>query len=79
MRLTEAQRRTLAETIARVVEVQGRDSVRSQQARWCPRKLLDVSRLHGLGWQASIPMEDGLRGTCQWFFDHQIDYRGSVQ
>ena len=32
-----------------------------------PRKLLDVSRLTALGWQARIPLEEGLRRTYQWF------------
>ena len=32
-----------------------------------PRKLLDVSRLTALGWQASIPLDEGLRQTYAWF------------
>ena len=40
-----------------------------------PRKLLDVSRLNGLGWHASIELEPGLRSTYQWFLDHQDDFR----
>jgi GDP-L-fucose synthase len=41
-----------------------------------PRKLMDVSRLKALGWQASIPLEEGLRDAYQWFLAHQNDFRG---
>ena len=35
-----------------------------------PRKLLDVSRLHDLGWKHSIELEDGIRSTYAWFEDN---------
>ena len=35
-----------------------------------PRKLLDVSRLHQLGWQAKIPLREGIQMTYQWFLEH---------
>jgi len=34
-----------------------------------PRKLLDVSRLHSLGWQHKISLEDGLAKTYTWFLE----------
>ena len=40
-----------------------------------PRKLLDVSRAHALGWSAGIPFEQGLQDTYRWFLDHQQDFR----
>jgi GDP-L-fucose synthase len=33
----------------------------------CPRKVLDVSRLHRLGWRHSISLRDGVAQTYQWF------------
>jgi GDP-L-fucose synthase len=41
-----------------------------------PRKLLDVSRLRALGWQASIDLETGLRETYRWFLENQGRIRG---
>jgi GDP-L-fucose synthase len=32
-----------------------------------PRKLLDVSRLHDLGWRHRIALQDGLASTYRWF------------
>lgn len=32
-----------------------------------PRKLLDVGRLARMGWKASIPLEEGVRSTYEWY------------
>jgi len=34
-----------------------------------PRKLLDVSRLTGLGWKAAISLEHGITATYEWFVE----------
>ena len=34
-----------------------------------PRKMLDVSKLAGLGWSADTPLADGLVSTYQWFLE----------
>ncbi len=34
-----------------------------------PRKLMDVSRLTRLGWQAQIPLEEGIRRTLDWYLN----------
>lgn len=35
-----------------------------------PRKVMDCSRLHRLGWQPRISLSEGIAATCQWFQDH---------
>lgn len=35
-----------------------------------PRKLLDVSRMTALGWQASTSLEAGLKSTFDWYLTH---------
>ncbi len=35
-----------------------------------PRKLLDVSRLHALGWKHKIELAEGIRTTYEWFLEH---------
>jgi len=59
--------RKLAELIAAVTSFKGRISFDTSQPDGTPRKLLDVSRLTTLGWQARIPLEEGLRATYRWF------------
>ncbi len=34
-----------------------------------PRKMLDVSKLTGLGWSAGTPLADGLASTYEWFLE----------
>lgn len=57
----------LAERIARVTGFTGRLVFDTTQPDGTPRKLLDVSRLTALGWQARIDLEQGLRETYAWF------------
>jgi len=50
----------LAETIAKVVGYSGRIKCDPSKPDGTPRKLLDVSLLHKLGWQATTSLTDGL-------------------
>ena len=36
-----------------------------------PRKLLDVSRLHALGWRHTIGLADGIADTYRWFVERE--------
>jgi GDP-L-fucose synthase len=36
-----------------------------------PRKLLDVTRLHEVGWRHRIALREGVASTYQWFLDNQ--------
>ena len=67
--------RELAETIAKVSDFTGRIVFDANKPDGPPRKLLDVSRIRALGWQASISLEDGLRDAYQWFLNNQEQYR----
>jgi GDP-L-fucose synthase len=66
----------LTETVAKVVGFAGEIVWDTSKPDGTPRKLMDVSRLKALGWQASIPLEEGLRDAYQWFLAHQNDFRG---
>jgi GDP-L-fucose synthase len=41
-----------------------------------PRKLMDVSRLQGMGWKASISLNEGLEDAYQWFVKNASSVRG---
>lgn len=68
--------RELAETVAKVVGFKGALTFDSTKPDGAPRKLMDVSRLRSMGWEASIGLEDGLRGAYKWFVDNRQDARG---
>jgi GDP-L-fucose synthase len=55
--------RELAETVMQVVGFQGRIVFDSSKPDGTPRKLLDVSRLTSLGWQARTSLRDGIRSA----------------
>jgi len=63
--------RELAQTVARVTGFTGKLTFDASKPDGTPRKLMDVSRLARLGWQASIGLEDGLRDAYAWFVAHQ--------
>lgn len=44
-----------------------------------PQKLLDVSKLTALGWQAKINLPDGIRSTYQWFKENQVLHHKTIE
>ena len=59
--------RELAELIQKIVGFQGEIIWDTDKPDGTPRKLLDVTRLGQLGWQARITLEEGLAQTYQWY------------
>ncbi len=57
----------LAETVRDVVFPEARVEFDPSMPDGPPRKLLDVSRLHALGWRHQIALAEGLRTTYDWF------------
>tara|TARA_R110002073_G_scaffold49547_1_gene132222 strand:+ start:11518 stop:12483 length:966 start_codon:yes stop_codon:yes gene_type:complete len=68
--------RELAEAIASVTGFSGRLVFDSSKPDGAPRKLLDVSKLAALGWEASITLTEGLCQTYEWFLAHEQHVRG---
>lgn len=67
--------RELAEMIAEVTGFKGRIGFDTDKPDGTPRKLLDVSRLATMGWQAKVGLRDGLQSTYEWFLTHAADMR----
>lgn len=59
--------RELAELIKETVGYAGELTFDATKPDGTPRKLLDVSRLHALGWRAQTSLRDGLRGAYEDF------------
>ena len=72
--------RQLAETVADIVHPSAEIVWDTSMPDGTPRKQLDVTRLHDLGWRHSIALRDGIASTYQWFLEHRADLvAGQVQ
>lgn len=65
----------LAQTMKKIVGFKGELIFDSTKPDGAPRKLLDVSRLNDIGWQAQINLEQGLRKTYRWFLENETELR----
>ncbi|MCF0043673.1 GDP-L-fucose synthase [Dyadobacter sp. CY399] len=59
--------KTLAEMIQRVTGYSGEIHWNTDKPDGTPRKLMDVSKLHALGWKHRVELEDGIAVTYQDF------------
>lgn len=65
----------LAQMVADITGFKGTIKTDPSQPDGTPRKLLDVSRLKRLGWQASIDLEEGIQQTYTWFCKQEGQFR----
>ena len=65
----------LARLVAATVGYTGRLTFDTSKPDGTPRKLLDVSKLHGLGWRHRVELASGLAATYRWFLDHEATFR----
>lgn len=66
----ETSIRDLALTVADAVGFQGRLEFDASKPDGTPRKLVDTTRLNALGWQPSVPLNQGIAGVYRWFLDN---------
>ena len=63
----------LADLVKEVVGFEGRLIWDTSKPDGTPRKLMDNSKLEGLGWKAKISLRDGLVGTYQWYLENYVN------
>ncbi|MFD1294238.1 GDP-L-fucose synthase family protein [Lutibacter holmesii] len=68
----------LAETIQRTVGHKGEIIWDSSKPDGTPRKLMDVSKMHDLGWKHQVDLEEGVSKTYQWFLKN-VDHIKKVK
>jgi GDP-L-fucose synthase len=66
----------LAALVAQVVGFTGGLTFDASKPDGTPRKLLDVSRIHSLGWRARIGLRRGIEETYKWFLAHEQEILG---
>jgi GDP-L-fucose synthase len=69
--------RELAETLKAVIYPDSMLRFDTTKPDGSPQKLLDVTRLHRLGWRHRISLEEGLATTYGWFLQHHDSLRTS--
>lgn len=70
--------RELAQMIASTVGYEGKLAFDASKPDGTPRKLLDVTRLHALGWKHSISLADGVRSAYRWFLENVESVRPAL-
>ena len=71
---TDVTIKALAELIRGVVGYEGDIQWNTEKPDGTPRKLMDVSKLHGLGWKHKTELADGIRVTYQDFLNKIATY-----
>jgi GDP-L-fucose synthase len=61
----------LASLVGEAVGYQGEIVYDASKPDGTPRKLVDTSKINGLGWQAGISLPEGIKSTYQWFLDNE--------
>lgn len=62
----------LAESVRKVVGFEGSIDWNTSKPDGTPRKLMDVSKLHNLGWKHTIELEDGIRAVYEEYKIHNL-------
>ena len=57
----------LAELVMKIIGYKVNIEYDTSKPDGTPRKLLDVSRLHKMGWKHKIALEDGVKSTYEWY------------
>ena len=65
----------LAEIIQEIVGHQGEIIWDSSKPDGTPRKLMDVSKMHELGWKHQIELQEGIQKTYDWFLENKDKFK----
>lgn len=65
----------LAELIQKTVGHAGEIVWDSSKPDGTPRKLMDVSKMHNLGWTHQVSLEEGISKTYQWFLENINNFK----
>ena len=65
----------LAETIQKITGHQGEIVWDATKPDGTPRKLMDVTKMHNLGWKHQIDLEEGIQKTYNWFLENADSFK----
>ena len=68
--------RELAEKVKKGVGFDGKIRWDESKPDGTPRKLLDVTKIRGMGWKPKVMIEDGIAATYDWFLKNAPEAKG---
>ena len=72
---TDLTIKELAETIQKITGHQGEIIWDATKPDGTPRKLMDISKMHELGWKHKVDLERGIQLTYDWFLDNVTNFK----
>lgn len=72
---TDLTIKELAETIQKIVGHEGTVEWDATKPDGTPRKLMDISKMHDLGWKHQVELEEGIQRTYDWFLQNQENFK----
>jgi GDP-L-fucose synthase len=66
----------LAENVKRAVGFGGKIRWDTSKPDGTPRKLLDVTKIRGMGWKPKVSMEEGIGLAYDWFLKNALEAKG---
>jgi len=72
---TELSIKELAETIQDIVGHKGDISWDRSKPDGTPRKIMDSTKMHDLGWKHKVSLTEGIKQTYSWFLEHQENFK----
>lgn len=72
---TDLTIKELAETIQKIVGHEGVIEWDATKPDGTPRKLMDISKMHELGWKHKVNLEEGIQLTYKWFLENQDNFK----
>jgi GDP-L-fucose synthase len=68
--------RELVKTVAKVAGFENNINFDATKPDGATRKLMNVERPKSLGWQYTVPLENGLTKAYEWFLNNQDKFKG---
>ena len=65
----------LVSIISKVTDFNGEIIWNTNRPDGMEQKLLDVSKIHSLGWKHKVDLEEGVRQTYKWYIDNLRDLK----
>lgn len=67
--------KTLAESVQKIVGHTGEIIWDTSKPDGTPRKLMDSSKLNGIGWKPKVALQEGIEITYKWFLNNQASFK----